>query len=69
MKDTSGETCALLNLANCLSCRGDFAQAVPYYEQNLALSQEMGDVAAEGKACHFLGYAHYCLGNYREAVR
>lgn len=69
MKDTSGETCALLNLANCLSYRGDFMQAVPYYEQNLALSQEMGDVSAEGKACHFLGYVHYCLGNYREAVR
>lgn len=23
----------------------------------------------EAKACHFLGYAHYCLGNFREAVR
>ena len=23
----------------------------------------------EAKACHFLGYAHYCLGNYKEATR
>ena len=23
----------------------------------------------EAKACHFLGYAHYCLSNYKEAVR
>jgi len=26
-------------------------------------------VEGEAKACHFLGYAHYCLGNLREAVR
>lgn len=69
MKDAAGEACALLNLGNCLSSRGEFAQAVPYYEQHLMLSQELGDVTAEAKACHFLGYAHYCLGNYREAVR
>ena len=33
------------------------------------LSQELGDVEGEAKVCHFLGYAHYCLGNYKEAVR
>lgn len=33
------------------------------------LSQELHDVEGEAKACHFLGYAHYCLGNHREAVR
>lgn len=69
LKDAAGEACALLNLGNCLSSRGEFAQAVPYYEQHLMLSQELGDVIAEAKACHFLGYAHYCLGNYKEAVR
>lgn len=31
--------------------------------------QELHDVEGEAKACHFLGYAHYCLGNFREAVR
>lgn len=69
LKDSVGESCALLNLGNCLSSRQEFAEAVQYYEQYLMLSQEIGDVAAEGKACHFLGYAHYCLGNFREAVR
>lgn len=69
LKDAAGEACALLNLGNCLSSRGEFSQAVPYYEQHLMLSQELGDVIAEAKACHFLGYAHYCLGNYKEAVR
>lgn len=31
--------------------------------------KELHDIEGEAKACHFLGYAHYCLGNYREAVR
>jgi len=39
LKDTAGEACALLNLANCLSSRQEFAQAVPYYENYLMLSQ------------------------------
>ena len=33
------------------------------------LSQELNDIEGEAKACHFLGYAHYCLGNYKEAIR
>lgn len=39
LKDTAGEACALLNLANCLSTRNDFLQAIPYYENYLMLSQ------------------------------
>lgn len=39
LKDTAGEACALLNLANCLSTRSDFVQAIPYYENYLMLSQ------------------------------
>lgn len=35
----------------------------------LSIVQELHDVEGEAKACHFLGYAHYCLNNYREAVR
>lgn len=55
LKDTAGEACALLNLANCLSSRSEFAEAIPYYEQYLMLSQELADVEGEAKACHFLG--------------
>lgn len=39
LKDTAGEACALLNLGNCLSSRGEFGQAVPFYENYLMLSQ------------------------------
>ena len=65
----SGEACALCNLGNCHSSRGEFSQAVPFYENYLMLSQELNDIEGEAKACHFLGYAHYCLSNYKEAVR
>lgn len=44
-----------MNLANCLSSRSEFAEAIPYYEQYLMLSQELADVEGEAKACHFLG--------------
>jgi len=33
------------------------------------VSQELADVDGEAKACHFLGFAHYSLGNFKEAVR
>ena len=39
LKDSAGEACALLNLGNCLSSRTEFAQAVPYYDNYLMLSQ------------------------------
>ena len=42
---------------------------MPFYETYLMLSQELNDIEGEAKACHFLGYAHYCLGNYKEAIR
>ena len=42
---------------------------MPFYENYLMLSQELNDIEGEAKACHFLGYAHYCLSNYKEAVR
>lgn len=45
----------MLNLANCLSSRSEFSEAIPYYEQYLMLSQELADVEGEAKACHFLG--------------
>ena len=69
LKDSIGEACALCNLGSCHSSRGQFSQAVPFYENYLMLSQELNDIEGEAKACHFLGYAHYCLGNYKEAIR
>lgn len=33
------------------------------------MSQELTDSEGEARACHCLGFAHYSLGNYREAIR
>ena len=68
-QNPAGEACVLLNLGNCHSSRGEFAHAVPNYEQFLMLSQELHDTEGEARACHFLGYAQYCLGNFKEAIR
>ncbi|KAF3849226.1 hypothetical protein F7725_015723 [Dissostichus mawsoni] len=57
------------NLGNFHSCRGEYAQALPYYQQYLALAPGLQDLEGEGKVCHNLGYAHYCLGQYRDSVR
>lgn len=41
-----------------------------HYSLNcLQLSQELTDSEGEARACHCLGFAHYSLGNYREAIR
>jgi hypothetical protein len=43
----SGEACALCNLGNCHSSKGDFSQAVPFYENYLMLSQELNDLVSD----------------------
>lgn len=50
------------------SFEAEFIHCHAHYT-NLCVQQELHDVEGEAKACHFLGYAHYCLGNFREAVR
>lgn len=40
-----------------------------YYDIFTQLSQELTDSEGEARACHCLGFAHYSLGNYREAIR
>ncbi|PWA26519.1 hypothetical protein CCH79_00001228 [Gambusia affinis] len=57
------------NLGNFHSWRGEYAQALPYFQQYLALSPGLQDLEGEGKVCHNLAYAHYCLGQYKDSVR
>ena len=35
---------------------------------NLAIVQELGDRAAQGRACGNLGNTHYLLGNFSQAI-
>ncbi|KAH3792971.1 hypothetical protein DPMN_146473, partial [Dreissena polymorpha] len=43
-------------------------KAAEYYEANLAIVQELGDRAAQGRACGNLGNTHYLLGNFSQAI-
>ena len=45
-----------------------FEKAVQYYEQNMTLMVEIGDRAAQGRACGNLGNVHYLLGNFSRAI-
>jgi tetratricopeptide (TPR) repeat protein len=53
---------------NYHSSRHEFDKAISYYEQYFELTRNIGDIEGEAKACHFLGYAHYCLQNYTKAI-
>lgn len=45
-----------------------FEKAVQYYEENMMLMVEIGDRAAQGRACGNLGNVHYLLGNFSRAI-
>ncbi|XP_077004906.1 G-protein-signaling modulator 1 isoform X2 [Tamandua tetradactyla] len=48
--------------------RETLRRASEFYERNLSLVKELGDRAAQGRACGNLGNAHYLLGNFAEAT-
>lgn len=43
-------------------------EAVSYYEENLQLMRDIGDVAAQGRACGNLGNTYYLLGDFAQAI-
>ncbi len=53
---------------NYHSSRHEFDKAISYYELYFELTRNIGDIEGEAKACHFLGYAYYCLQNYTKAI-
>ncbi|XP_022906171.2 G-protein-signaling modulator 2 isoform X1 [Onthophagus taurus] len=44
-------------------------QAVTFYEKNLMLMKDLGDVAAQGRACGNLGNTYYLLGDFAQAIK
>lgn len=49
--------------------RESLQKAAEYYEQNLEIVQELGDVASVGRACGNLGNTYYLLGDFQKAIR
>lgn len=43
-------------------------KAIEYYQKNLSLMRDLGDLAAQGRACGNLGNTYYLLGNFEQAI-
>ena len=57
------------NLGNTYSALGQVERAIEYYEQALAISQEIGDRCNEGTWLGNLGNAYYVLGQVERAIK
>ena len=47
---------------------GDYAKAIEYHEQHLAIAKEVGDRAGEGRAYSYLGNAYWLQGDFSKAI-
>jgi hypothetical protein len=56
--DRAGEGRAYGNLGNAYDSQGDYAKAVEYHAQSLAIAKEVGDQAGEGRAYGNLGNSY-----------
>ncbi|MGB3517256.1 MAG: tetratricopeptide repeat protein, partial [Elainellaceae cyanobacterium] len=59
---------ALLSLGNAHHALSQYAKAIEYYEQNLAIAREIGDRRGEGNALGGLGNAYDGLSQYAKAI-
>ncbi|XP_032455230.1 G-protein-signaling modulator 2-like [Nasonia vitripennis] len=82
--DKPSEGRALYNLGNVYLARGQkssraghqgteevkecLQQAANNYQENLELMKELGDSAAQGRACGNLGNTYYLLGDFQKAI-
>jgi tetratricopeptide (TPR) repeat protein len=55
-------------IATELMAKGEYEQAVTACERTIATARTLDDYGLEVTATHFLGVAHYYLGNYPKAV-
>ncbi len=60
-------TNSMNNIGNALSAKGDFAQAISFWERALKASQEFGTVVQQAQIQNNLGIAHYNLKQYKKA--
>ena len=60
-------TNSMNNIGNALSAKGDFAQAIAFWERALKASQEFGTTVQQAQIQNNLGIAHYNLKQYKKA--
>ena len=66
--DRAGEGRAYANLGCAYDSQGDYAKAIAYHTQDLAIAKEVGDRAGEGMAYGNLGIAYDSQGDYAKAI-
>jgi tetratricopeptide (TPR) repeat protein len=59
---------ALGYLGNAYDFLGDYAKAIEYHQQDLAIAREFKDRRGEGKALSNLGLVYFHLGDYTKAI-
>ncbi|WP_199333776.1 tetratricopeptide repeat protein [Oculatella sp. FACHB-28] len=64
----AGEAITLNSIGAVNDLLGNYPQALEYYEQSLALSQELGDRAGEAATLGNIGIVNDLLGNYPQAL-
>jgi tetratricopeptide (TPR) repeat protein len=66
--DRAGEGGAYWNLGCVYISMGDYAKAIGYHAQLLAIAKEVGDRAGEDRAYGNLGNAYYSHGDFSKAI-
>jgi tetratricopeptide (TPR) repeat protein len=61
--DRAGEGSAYAHLGNADHSQGDYAKAIEYQKEHLAIAKEVGDRAVEGRAYENLGIAYQSQGD------
>jgi tetratricopeptide (TPR) repeat protein len=56
------------NFGNAYWSQGDYAKAIAYHTQHLAIVKELGDRAGEGAVYGNLGNAYQLLGDFSKAI-
>jgi len=67
--NSSWNSICYYGLGNVYYSLGDYAGAIKYHKQDLAIAQKIGDRSGEGKALGNLGIAHRCRGDYALAIK
>ena len=68
IKHRQSEGAALGNLGIAYFSLGDYAKAIEYVQQSLAIAREIKDRETEGKALGSLGNAYLSLDDYAKAI-
>ena len=66
--DLAGKGGAYANLGCAYYSLGDYAKAIEYLAQSLAIAKDVGNRAGEGQAYAKLGCAYWSQGNFNKAI-